>query len=367
VEKLYNQTTIKFIDKNILEGPPSRFVNKIARKILKVPNNSCFPNLTCLSNQEPWFNIAKVRLQLAPLDPAVITGGIIFKKRNLKMKEYRVYPVCSQQLDKDFDPKLPTFVITHGFMDDAFNGYTLNLTDSILRKVDANVILADWKDGAKSVSGFYFKAISNLRVVPLVLEFLFRHLENLGADLSTFHLIGHSLGAHLLGYVCKLLPGKIGRLTGLDPAAPMFDLEPKAVRLERGYAQFTDLIHTNAGFLVGSFFDYGDVDFYVNGGLFQPTCSVGKVGCSHELSWRFFISAIDNPNCFMGRRMNKKLFYKAVGNVVAPLRVATPFLVRVNTPCSLTECLPMGLNTRESPLRGSFVLTTKVKYPYCIY
>lgn len=41
-------------------------------------------------------------------------------------------------------------------------------------------------------------------------------LQEEGASLSSVHLIGVSLGAHLAGFVGANLKGKIGRITGTE-------------------------------------------------------------------------------------------------------------------------------------------------------
>ena len=53
---------------------------------------------------------------------------------------------------------------------------------------------------------------------------LVTEMKNLGADLDSFWLIGHSLGAHTMGFVGTRVPG-IGRITGMDPAEPYFEGE----------------------------------------------------------------------------------------------------------------------------------------------
>lgn len=58
-------------------------------------------------------------------------------------------------------------------------------------------------------------------------------------------MIGHSLGAQVAGYAGQKLDGKVGRITGLDPAGPMFEHLPPSVRLDPTDAQFVDVIHTN--------------------------------------------------------------------------------------------------------------------------
>ncbi len=49
---------------------------------------------------------------------------------------------------------------------------------------------------------------------------------------ESFHIIGHSLGAHIAGYAGERIPN-LGRITGLDPAGPLFENTDTAVRLDK--------------------------------------------------------------------------------------------------------------------------------------
>ena len=82
---------------------------------------------------------------------------------------------------------------------------------SDLFQYDYNVIGVDWSEGAKQ---FYPKAVANTRVVGAVIANLVRTLVNkAGLKLEDLHVIGHSLGAHVSGYVGRRVPG-IARITG---------------------------------------------------------------------------------------------------------------------------------------------------------
>lgn len=96
-------------------------------------------------------------------------------------------------------------------------------------------------------------------------------------DLNSVHILGHSLGAHIAGFAGAKLSGKIGRITGMDPAGPGFERprfkEPKD-RLDASDAVFVDVIHTCGG-TIGFSKSIGHADFFPNGGTFrQPGCSV---------------------------------------------------------------------------------------------
>ena len=72
--------------------------------------------------------------------------------------------------------------------------------------------------------------------------------------MANIHLVGHSLGAHVMGSAAKEVQrlglGKLRRLTGLDPAYPFFesaDLYPW--RVDKSDADMVQILHTNSGFL----------------------------------------------------------------------------------------------------------------------
>lgn len=81
---------------------------------------------------------------------------------------------------------------------------------------------------------------------------------------------------------------RIPRITGLDPAFPLY-FGGRSFHLSSGDATFVDVIHTNAGIL-GYPTPIGDVDFYPNGGkLFQPGCLTenirsGYCKCTYAMS-----------------------------------------------------------------------------------
>ena len=63
------------------------------------------------------------------------------------------------------------------------------------------------------------------------------------------HAVGHSLGAHMASYIGSVLKdmglGKLGRITGLDPAGVHFEGVDPRVRLDPQDALFVDVIHTD--------------------------------------------------------------------------------------------------------------------------
>ena len=74
-----------------------------------------------------------------------------------------------------------------------------------------NVIVVDWQHGATLP---YNQATANTRVVGAQIAKLIHTIMNVTrAQPASFHIIGHSLGAHVAGYAGERVP-HLGRITG---------------------------------------------------------------------------------------------------------------------------------------------------------
>ena len=106
-------------------------------------------------------------------------------------------------------------------------------------------------------------------------EFISDLNRNYNIPLSNFLVIGHSLGGQISGYTGKkvqeLTNQKIPRIVALDPAGPLFSSRPEEERLNQHDAEVVHVIHTNGG-TFGYLDKCGTLDFYPNGGSFQPGC-----------------------------------------------------------------------------------------------
>lgn len=186
-----------------------------------------------------------------------------------------------------------TKVLIHGFVDDIHGEMITSIRKNFLAKEDMNVIVVDWSDIACSFN--YFGAALRSEDVGVYLSELIEFLVSQGTDINKFHLIGHSLGAHVAGAAGKAIrnAGMVPRITGLDPALPGFSGFNLAHRLQDTDALFVDCIHTCGG-LLGFFDPICHVNFYPNGGLHpQPGCPSWDFGkCSHFRAFKFFAESI---------------------------------------------------------------------------
>jgi len=223
----------------------------------------------------------------------------------------------------------PLKIIIHGFMSSPFVGPARALRNAYSQLPYAiNIIAVQWEALANLVTASdsicYNIAAQSTKLVGKrtaeLIEFL---VSEKMATISNVHVLGHSLGAHCAGFTGKHLTiGKLGRITGFDPARPNFDKVPDSERIHHTDAQFVDIIHTatkdwrllgmvTLGFIpfpVGLREPVGHADFYPNYGSHQPGCSVAKptipVLCSHARSYIYYAESItyfDGFNEFIGR------------------------------------------------------------------
>lgn len=280
----------------------------------------CYGQYGCFSIAYPWTEHRPDNY--FPMPPEALgVQYATFTRRNRKI------PVLLQADNKEkirnanLDPSGPFYFISHGFLEGGHKAWIQEMADALLNlegNAAATVVVVDWRSGSQPPYG---QAVANIRLVGVMTAHLIHNFYDIFglSDLDNFHFIGHSLGAHLGGYCGHALQKKfnikLGRITGLDPAAPYFTDTVTIVRLDRSDAKYVDIIHSNAMPLYFSGFGIsepiGHVDFYPNGGSTQPGCKKGdspgrgdsqyqliakSVGCNHERSYQFFTESI-NPSC----------------------------------------------------------------------
>lgn len=203
-----------------------------------------------------------------------------------------------------FNPSRPTKVIIHGYRARGSKpSWVKRLGKALLRSQDVNVVVVDW---VRSASFAYNLVVEIYREVAIQISVLINQLQNHGCRLQSFHFIGVSLGAHVAGFVGTLFEGKIGRITGLDPAGPMFKGADTYSRLDPSDAQFVDAIHTDSDYF-GISIPVGHVDFFLNGGKDQIGCARSRfdsmysyVICDHMRALDVYMSALNGSCPLMG-------------------------------------------------------------------
>ncbi|XP_076249159.1 pancreatic triacylglycerol lipase [Calliopsis andreniformis] len=249
-----------------------------------------------------------------------------------------------------FNESRPTKFIIHGYSDTGNEAWVRGLIDAYLLHENVNVIVVGWGVLAADV---YPMAANNTRRVGgflgNFLEFLNRE-SNL--EYKDVHICGHSLGSHVAGFAGAYLDGRIGRITGLDPASPLFEtisgiVDPE-FRLDPTDAQFVDVIHTS-GAAFGFLAPLGHADFYPNNGKFpQPGCSFAPTitYCSHSRAHQFMTESIGSTAGFKARTCESWEKYK-------------------EGRCDYNPVVLMGEYASTS-LRGKFYLATNAAPPFAI-
>ncbi|XP_050561847.1 pancreatic triacylglycerol lipase [Spodoptera frugiperda] len=222
----------------------------------------------------------------------------LYTRRNTEAEQLNVPDGNETFTSKYFNSSNEIKVVTHGWMSAENVDWLQNIKDEFLNKSDFNVITIDWSELSKNPI-YPWSAFSTRYVGKKTAKLLDAIANSYGVDGRSMHLIGHSLGSHVMGYTGLFSNQTINRITGLDPARPLFELPlmPPNCRLDKSDAEFVDIIHTCAG-IYGYAKSHGHADFYANSGRpKQPGCEgIQPVleGCSHGRSNLFFGESIDS-------------------------------------------------------------------------
>uniref|UniRef100_A0A2A4JGL3 Lipase domain-containing protein n=1 Tax=Heliothis virescens TaxID=7102 RepID=A0A2A4JGL3_HELVI len=185
-------------------------------------------------------------------------------------------------------------VIVHGWNSNGNSAMNPLITSAFLAVQDVNVIVVDWRALANSN---YLTAANGVPGVGQFLgNFLVWLINTAGGNWNNVHLVGFSLGAHVVGNAGRQSGRRAARVTGLDPAGPNWGGNSNALNGNDG--QYVEAIHTDGG-LLGIFDRIANGDFYPNGGRNpQPGCWVST--CSHSRAPDLFASSV-RTNHFVGR------------------------------------------------------------------
>ena len=231
-------------------------------------------------------------------DPEV-TFFLYTKQNPESAQQIFVNETGSNLSETNFLPKSSTKIIVHGYNSDMQLDSLVDIREEYLKKEEHhNLIAVDWHRLA--LGPCYPIAVHNVPHVGSCLAQLINRLRETGAE--DIHVIGFSLGAHVPGFAAnELLPYKLPRITGLDPAMPLFVTVSDDEKLDKSDAKFVDVFHTNA-FIQGKVEPSGHIDFYMNGGINQPGCwqKRNPFGCSHHRAAMYFAESINSEIGFWG-------------------------------------------------------------------
>ncbi|CAG0901835.1 unnamed protein product [Darwinula stevensoni] len=206
------------------------------------------------------------------------------------------------------------------------------MAEELLEARNQNVVVLSWLGGSGPP---YTQAVANIRLVGVMAaHFLAFLAREAGTRMEEVHVVGHSLGAHMASYIGSTLKdmgvGRLGRITGLDPAGPHFENADPRVRLDPEDALFVDVIHTDGTPLAAGGFGMlqpsGHVDFYPDSGAGMPGCGLSPgeslemngsavfgltqfLFCNHLRAIDYFIESISSPCPFLAQQCSNWVEY----------------------------------------------------------
>ncbi|CAH2050164.1 unnamed protein product, partial [Iphiclides podalirius] len=209
---------------------------------------------------------------------------LLFTRNNPYTAQNLVMGDNSSVSNSNFDGTAVTVFLVHGWNGHGRNSMNLLLTKAFLEDGDVNVIVVDWSDLATKS---YITAKAGVPKVGRDLGIFVNWLVSSETSYDKIHLVGFSLGAHIVGNAGRTTAARIQRITALDPGGPLWKKDKN--RLMPTDARYVEVIHTNTA-LYGLEDPCGDADFYPNGGYRMPGCILNY--CSHRRSYEYLAATL---------------------------------------------------------------------------
>ncbi|CAD7079346.1 unnamed protein product [Hermetia illucens] len=281
----------------------------------------------------------------------VVVKFTLYTRANPTKGEEMVPNDAAWLAQSNFNPANPTRVICHGWMGDGDSSVIVLNRDAYLSRGDYNVIGIDWSKGGGTIN--YIAARANVNEaatqVASYLDFLTQH----GLKYNDVYLIGHSLGAHVVGMTGKYINGKVNTIYGLDPAMPLFFENKPDERLNDSDAEYVQTIQTNAGVL-GFDVPIGNGAFYPNWGGDQPGCGLDIAGtCAHYRSWAYLAESITD-DLFWAVKCQQG--YEAIKEKYCPDKGSVALMGGEPSDHNAVGVYYLPTNTKEPYAKGKFFL-----------
>ncbi|XP_045464528.1 pancreatic lipase-related protein 2-like [Harmonia axyridis] len=324
----------------------------------------------------PGVSVDNAYVQLIPInkhkcpkiDPVRDISFQLYTRHN-PLHHQRLIIGDDEALQKsNFNFSQPTVIFFHAFFENSMSLTATIIRTAYLQRGDHNIILLN---APRLEAGpWYLTAARNTEVVGRYTAMFIDYLVSRGMYLPSLHLVGLSLGAQMAG-VCgqNVRSGRVTRITGLDPAGPLFKKWPKNLKLDAGDAEFVDVIHTDAG-IFGYPTQIGHVDFWPNRGISpQPGCTIPEVKrrnpdaiieplfCSHWRSYQFYAESVLNPYGFLSVACNSWEDYtqqKCDPNQVTNMGFAVDYNARGNYYLRTNRESPFSIDTSARPEYSSY-------------
>jgi len=141
--------------------------------------------------------------------------------------------------DSNFSATRPTKIILHGFTDvDAPGEWINSLREAYLTSLDVNVLVVDFSSFSLPL---LFRTNLPIFASKRLAEMIMFLERDGGASADLLHVIARSYGCHIAGMTGRLLGGKIGRITALEPADKIAIDGAPEYKVTKEDAQFVDV------------------------------------------------------------------------------------------------------------------------------